>query len=49
MVSELDALRAIADQLIQSHPLQVESWDKDLTLCLPIAQAHLRAWSLDVR
>jgi hypothetical protein len=49
MVSELDALRTIADQLIQSDPLQVESWDKDLSPCLPIAQAHLHAWSLDVR
>jgi len=48
MVPELDALRAIADQLIQSHPLQVETWDKDISSCLPIAKAHLRAWSTDV-
>jgi hypothetical protein len=48
MASELDVLRAVADNLIQSNPLVPETWDFDLSACLPIAEAHLRQWSADV-
>ncbi|KAH8693406.1 hypothetical protein GQ44DRAFT_733897 [Phaeosphaeriaceae sp. PMI808] len=45
---ELSALNDIADQLIASNPLDLSSWDVNLTPCLAIAKAHLKHWSLDV-
>lgn len=48
MAAELATLRAAADKLIQSNPLLPETWDVDLSACLPIAQAHLHRWSADV-
>jgi hypothetical protein len=48
MGAELDALRDIADKLIRSDPLVPETWDLDLSGCLPIAKTHLHSWSGDV-
>jgi hypothetical protein len=48
MVAELATLTAAADKPIQSNPLLPETWDLDLSACLPIAQAHLHRWSADV-
>jgi hypothetical protein len=48
MAAEIDALRAIADQIIRSNPLDPATWDVDFSPCLPIAKAHLHTWSVDV-